>query len=190
MAGFVWLAASGTGLAWLWSYSVTAGESVTASSDWPAGSGLERAAGKFTLVMFVHPECPCSRASLGELDKLLTRCSESIQPEVVFFEPAEKQKEWSDTALWREARELPGVKAVADADGEEARLFAARTSGDTFVFDAAGRLVFHGGITSARGHAGDNDGCVAIESIVHGSPAVRGVPEPPGSTPVYGCPLP
>src|SRR5687768_13165432 len=91
-AGFIWLAASGAGLAWLWSYSATPGESVPASSDWPAASRLQRSPGKFTLVMFVHPECPCSRASLEELGKLLTRCSGSIHPQVVFFEPAEKQK--------------------------------------------------------------------------------------------------
>jgi hypothetical protein len=139
--------------------------------------------------MFVHPECPCSRASLGELEKLLVRCAGSIRSEVVFFEPSEKPEKWGDTGLWRQAREMSGVEAMPDIDGVEARLFSARTSGDTFVFDAAGRLVFHGGITSARGHAGDNDGSFAIEAIVHGSPACGGVSDR-AATPVYGCPLP
>jgi hypothetical protein len=188
-AGFIWLATSGAGLAWLWSYSATPGEIVPVSADWPAASRLERSRGKFTLVMFVHPECPCSRASLGELEKLLARCPESIGSQVVFFEPAEKQEEWSDTASQRQALELPGVQAVHDLDGTEARLFSARTSGDTFVFDTAGRLAFHGGITSARGHSGDNDGCFAIEAIVEGSLSPRGVSDQ-ASTPVYGCPLP
>jgi hypothetical protein len=47
--------------------------------------------------------------------------------------------------------------------GREAALCKATTSGETVVYDAAGKLRFHGGITGARGHIGDNAGCSAIE---------------------------
>jgi hypothetical protein len=51
------------------------------------------------------------------------------------------------------------------------------------LYDAAGRLRFSGGITAARGHAGDNLGRSAIVELLEGdSPTAT-------ATPVFGCSL-
>ncbi|MES2708194.1 MAG: hypothetical protein V4726_16490 [Verrucomicrobiota bacterium] len=191
-AGIVWLGAAGAGLAGLWRYSVTPAEVVENQRVWPEGSALSRSGNPFSLVMFLHPECPCSRASVEELGVLLSRNPEQISAQVLFFTPEDKQAVWSDTTLCRQARAIPGVGVQTDADGREAGLFAAGASGETFVYDPRGVLVFHGGITAARGHSGDNDGLDLIgKRVSHGGPGLRNSagPEEPARSPVYGCSL-
>lgn len=195
VAGIAWLGASGAGLAGLWRYSLTPAVTMAAPPSWPAGSSLLRTPDRFNLVMFLHPACPCSRASIEELGVLLSRSAGKISPNVVFFTPEEKQAEWNDSPLWRQAREIPGLRSTADSEGREASLFGAEASGETFVYDSRGNLVFHGGITLARGHSGDNDGLDAVLRLVIGRSAVaaEGVGSsdnsPPERSPVYGCSL-
>jgi hypothetical protein len=73
--------------------------------------------------------------------------------------------------------------ALLDRDAAESRRFRAETSGDALLYDEHGRLLFSGGITVARGHAGDNAGLGAIEALVRGDTNVR------RQTPVFGCAL-
>ncbi|RYD33094.1 MAG: hypothetical protein EOP86_14175 [Verrucomicrobiaceae bacterium] len=197
LAGIAWLGAAGAGIASLWHYSLIPAGVHKAGRSWPQASALSKAAdGRFSLVMFLHPECPCSRASVEELSVLLARHADRILPQVVFFTPVDKKTEWSDTRLWRQARELPGVRTRMDEAGREAERFGASSSGETFVYDSQGTLVFHGGVTSARGHEGDNDGLAAIGNLVGKSAAETSGTRSPDEggqdevkTPVYGCPL-
>jgi hypothetical protein len=55
------------------------------------------------------------------------------------------------------ASAIPGIKLKSDV-GSVAGQFHANTSGEVFVYDCRGKLRFPCGITSARGHAGDNLG--------------------------------
>ena len=83
----------------------------------------------------------------------------------------------------RTPSKLPATVAISDLGGREAALFKATTSGETVVYDTAGKLGFHGGITGARGHIGDNAGCFAIEAYANaGFTATT-------RTRVFGCPL-
>jgi hypothetical protein len=59
------------GMAALWLYSITAGKEGAPPGRWPESSSLQRTPGASTLVMFVHPRCPCSHASISELAVLL-----------------------------------------------------------------------------------------------------------------------
>src|SRR4051812_31343380 len=68
-----WFAASGTGLWMLWAWDNQPGTAARAPDQWPAATILARDRGGPTLVMLVHPQCTCSRASLGELAELLAR---------------------------------------------------------------------------------------------------------------------
>ena len=56
------------------------------------------------------------------------------------------------------AAEIPGVEVVSDEDDAQSAAFGAAVSGQTLLYDREGRLIFSGGITAARGHAGDNAG--------------------------------
>jgi hypothetical protein len=78
---------------------------------------------------------------------------------------------------------IPGVKLISDVGGTVAGQFHANTSGEVFVYDCRGKLCFHGGITSARGHAGDNVGESAVIDI-----ALREKSDVERS-PVFGCPF-
>lgn len=182
-AFILWVAIVSGGTIGMIVYANTPGHSGQAPGSWPAGSRLSLDAKQPTLVMFVHPHCSCSRASLGELDELLARCHGKIKIYVVFIKPEGAVANWEKTDLWRTASSMPGVHAYVDNDGIEARRFHAETSGQTMLYDPHGALQFQGGITLGRGHAGDNPGRSALEEFVQeGHSSQR-------STPVYGCSL-
>ena len=166
------------------SYQLTPGEHVMAPAEWPAAAPLEFEYGKLNLIMFAHPKCPCTRASLWELEKIVSRSHEKMTSSVFFLKPDQVSEGWEKTDLWRTARSIPGVKTIVDRDGEAAKVFHATTSGFVVVYGADGRLLFQGGITGSRGHAGDNNGQMAVESLVLGKGS-----ESLKNTQVFGCPL-
>ena len=63
----IWLGMVGIGLSWMWEYEATPGEVTTPLTDWPSDSRIERNTDRLTLVVFAHPHCPCTRATIGEL---------------------------------------------------------------------------------------------------------------------------
>ena len=72
----------------------------------------------------------------------------TIHPHVVFFKPSGTAEDWEQTDLWKSAAAIPGVAVSIDVDGAEAQRFQATTSGHTLLYDAEGKLLFSGGITS------------------------------------------
>ena len=154
-----------------------------APPEWPVGTSIGLSERGSTLIMFAHPRCPCTRASLGELEKIVARFQGSVTPWVVFFKPSGADESWDQTDLRESAAAMPGVHVVSDPDGVEARRFNATTSGQTVLYNDRGELLFSGGITLARGHAGDNTGRSAVESYLDDTaPVCR-------QTPVFGCPI-
>jgi hypothetical protein len=135
------------------------------------------------LIMFAHPECPCTRASLEELNQLLAHCQGRLSAAVLFYQPGGLANGWSQASSWKQAKTIPSVRVQSDRDGVEARRFGAETSGFVVLYDAAGKLLFRGGITAARGHEGDNAGLDSIVALVTGQePLSR-------ETAVFGCTL-
>jgi hypothetical protein len=179
----VWLIMAGAGFIVLAKYQNASGAVGRAPSDWPAQTRVALDQKRNTLLMFVHPQCPCSRASIEELNRLLARSHDSVRAQVWFFKPAGFPAEWTRSDLWRSAAAIPGVTVQDDPDGSQARLFGAETSGFVLLYDRRGQLRFKGGITGSRGHAGDNAGESAIVSLLAG----RGVAL--SQTPVFGCSL-
>jgi hypothetical protein len=176
-----WLLTIGTGTAALWHYAGTPGPNSAASDVWPEQAETRRSPDVPTLMMFAHPRCPCSRASIGELAKLMARVQERVRTHVLFYRPATADQEWERTDLWEAAQVIPGVLVHTDEDGREAQRFRAFVSGQTLLYDHEGRLLFNGGITAARGHSGDNDGRSSLTAILHGRTPGR------WQTPVFGC---
>jgi hypothetical protein len=150
---------------------------------WPVDSALQRSNNQNCLVMFIHPKCPCTRASLTELSVLMTKCSKELKAYAVFLRPDGVEADWEKTAHWLRASQIPGVTVVCDRSGLEADRFGAFASGETLVYTSDGKLVFAGGITGARGHEGDNQGLYSIVGILK-----EGDMRCP-STGVFGCPL-
>ena len=166
----------------LFHYENTPGRVGALSQAWPAAQ-IERATDRPTLVMLAHPHCPCTAASVGELAQIMARLQGRVAAYVLFVKPKGAGRDWDDASLRRSAEAIPGVKVVFDPDGVEARRFGAETSGHTLLFGADGRLLFSGGITASRGHAGDNVGESAIVALVHSQTPAR------TQTLVFGCSL-
>lgn len=181
--GGAWLLAVGAGLGWMWNYAQTPGAVEEFSGAWPVASQLPPPVGQPALVVFAHPRCGCTRATLGELAQIMSACRGRVQAQVCFFRPSDSKPEWSQTDLWHAAAAIPGVRVVDDAGGREAESFHATISGQTFLFDSNGLCQFSGGITRARGHAGDNMGRSTVTALLWQKPA------PAQPTPVFGCSL-
>jgi hypothetical protein len=179
----LWIPVVGFGIRTLWQYAGTPGRAATPPAVWPVHTLTRPAPGRASLIIFVHPQCPCSRATMGELAWVMARCREKVGVSVWFYAPAQEPGNWSRTELWRSAAAIPGVRVFEDRDGSEARRFGASTSGQALLYDSGGHLVFNGGITALRGHSGDNYGRDAIVSLVYGKTPIR------QTTPVFGCSL-
>ena len=192
----IWLTLVIVGVGTLRTYSLTPGVAGTPDTSWPSASLIARPSRSFTLVMAIHPHCPCSRASIGELAILMAHSDGRLAALVVFVQPPGFDDNWTKSDLWSSAGSIPGVTRIID-HGVEAKRFGATTSGQTMVYDPRGRLLFSGGITAARGHFGDNAGVSAIARLLDdaetgGSARVVYRNNPvvyAHTTPVYGCPL-
>jgi hypothetical protein len=178
----VWLVAIGVGLQFVMAYENSPGPVGGVPALWPADSRIRRSPDLPTLVMMVHPHCPCSRASVGELSLLMAESQGLVDARVVFVRPVEVPEEWEKTDLWSAVAAIPGVKLSVDNGGVEARRFGSQTSGQVMLYDAGGQLLFSGGITSARGHSGENEGRSAILTLLTKGQAKS-------ETPVFGCSL-
>jgi hypothetical protein len=160
-------------------YSVKPGRPSAPPAVLPDSPGLALAKHEPALLLFGHPECPCTRASLEELARIVA-FGAPVSVRVLFFAP-DAVPSWKTSPSYQIARKIPGVRVLSDRNGEIGRSLGAHTSGDTLFYDANGRLAFSGGITATRGHVGDNDGVDAIIDILRGySPRVR-------TAPVFGC---
>ena len=179
----LWLGTVVTGLGLLARYDNAPGAAARTRSEWPAGSRMVLDVAGPTLVMLAHPRCDCTRASMAELAELMARAHVRPKAYVVLIKPGKVPGGWENTDLWHAAAEIPGVTVLRDDDGAEASRFGAETSGQVFLYAAGGHILFSGGVTGARGHAGDNAGRGAILAILNQDDSQR------TASPVFGCPL-
>ena len=183
IAGIVWLGAAVAVTILMAAVAAAPNRAGSPPAIWPGGSQIMHDANRATLVMFVHPRCPCSKASIGELALLMAHCQGRVSANVLFLKPTDATADWMQTDTWRMAAAIPGVTVQYDERGQDAQRFRVATSGDTVLYDAKGRLIFHGGITISRGHSGDNPGRAALQALLLGKPS------PQAETPVFGCAL-
>lgn len=179
----LWLCAVGAGIAVVLNYQNIRGATGMTPEHWPKGTQLSLDASHDTLLMFAHPKCPCTRASMEELNRILANCHGRVTTHVLFFKPSQFSADWSQTDLQSSAAAIPGVTVQDDLDGKLAEAFGAETSGYVVLYDNQGRLLFHGGVTGSRGHAGDNGGEATVVALIDGDDS-RGK-----EAPVYGCSL-
>lgn len=181
--GIIWIVAVIGGMRTMFSYESSPGAVGAVRTSWPADSKLARPNERPVLVMLAHPRCPCTSASVGELEKVMAHLQGKVSAYVLFLKPHATQANWEDTDLRRAAAKIRGVSVISDVDGAEAKKFGAETSGHTLLYDRDGSLLFSGGITQSRGHSGDNLGENAIVALVedHHSTLAK--------TFVFGCSL-
>jgi hypothetical protein len=157
----------------------------TTRSAFPANSAVALSDDKPTLLLFVHPYCPCTISSLDELDQVVSETKpENLSVTVIFTIAPGLPLGWKQNGhLWSLANHLPGVHILCDQDGVEAKRFHIIASGHALLYNTSGQLLFSGGITPSRGHEGDNAGTEALVNLVLGRTSAV------DRTPVFGCPL-
>lgn len=161
----------------------TPGPKGSSPSRWPESSQLTRHAGRMTLLLFAHPRCPCTLASLSQLQLVLSRTQVPIDCHVVFMAPPHLNAQWVSSPNVVKAEAISKASVVLDRSAVETRRFSAATSGQVLLYDAAGRLSFSGGITPSRGHAAECAGTHALIQLLNHRPTRTGF----AST--FGCPL-
>ncbi len=182
VALLVWSIVVGVGLVYLNEYSVRPG----ATADSPAfisPNDLHKNAKNLpTVLVFAHPQCPCTRATIHELEQLVAHSQGLVEVRVLFLQPQSEPREWVESSLWQQTSKIPDVN-ISTINEKELEQFGEVTSGQTMLYDVAGNLVFSGGITDSRGHEGDNIGRSVIEGYLRGNEiSIR-------QTPVFGCAL-
>ena len=133
--------------------------------------------------VFLHPYCPCSAATISEIERMIARFPLESIPRVmaIMYHSSQEPEDWYQSASWNHLQSIPGLQTFVDVDGMIARAMGVQVSGETLAFDATGFTRFHGGLTASRGHEGTNPGIRSLEQILIGL-------EPERSTlPAWGC---
>ena len=151
--------------------------------SWPTGAPIERATQGSTLVVFLHPRCACSQATVSELARVLEHAGRKVETYVYFVRPPGTPTDWEQGALWRATAKIPGVRLLVDPDGIEAARFGAESSGAALLYDAAGHLTFAGGLTASRGHFGANPSSDQLITTINSDHRAIVTAD------VFGCPL-
>jgi hypothetical protein len=181
--GVLWLAAVAAGFTAAIVHEQTPAPDHRVVIRWPDGATCAPPQSRPLLIVFVHPKCPCTRASLDEIARLHGVCGDQLDMQFVFLQRGDAPWRSEDTDHWETVRKINAGPAFVDVDGVEHRRFGATTSGEVFLYLPTGELAFHGGVTVARGHVGKSAGSAAIEAVVASSAtSIR-------QTAVFGCPL-
>ena len=167
----------------LFEYEMTAGPFVNLKRIFPTKSSILLTHGRPNIILFLHPCCPCSVASVDEFHQLMREGEKDAIGTVVFYMPHEQEAEWSHQPIVSSVKRIRNTSVLYDTDGSQAELFGAATSGHVFIFDGRGVLQFSGGITGSRGHTGDNHNFeMARATIIDRRPKFA-------TAPVFGCSL-
>ncbi len=176
----LWFSLCAFGLSRLALYENAPALSIHGAARWPVP---DLAPGPdYTLVMSIHPQCPCTRATLQELAIALTHCPK-LHAYLLFIKPEGVTEAWVKSDLWSTAANFPRCSLIVDQAGKLSAAFNARSSGQSYLYAPNGQLSYSGGITQSRGHVGDNQGLTTIISLANKeTTTVR-------SKPVFGCSL-
>lgn len=164
-------------------FSTTPGEQESGPATWPHAEPRPGAGQAPLLLVFIHPGCSCTHATLQELDRLLAENHGPIDVVLeVYRSKAMVNSGYSsvlDVTPWFDRRAI----LAADVDGRMARLFRARTSGEVLLYSEGGVLLFQGGMTAERAQLGRSVGAVRLhQALLSGLPARD-------QSPVFGCPI-
>lgn len=185
-----WLSLVAVGFGAIASYSARPGAVGDVPRTWPdnAPAGMTLDPDAPTLVLAVHPRCPCTRATINELERALGASPSRATIYALIFEPGPDDPVHADDAFARTSiaarlASLPGVVMIPDPGAEIATRFGALTSGHTLAYTPDAALGYSGGLTPTRAHEGPNTGTSSLIELFNQRAALA------SDAPVYGCPL-
>jgi hypothetical protein len=147
----------------LWSVLATAGMFAVARSGravsrpetpvdhWPDASPVPRNPGRATVLVAIHPRCPCTPATLIAVHELIRREPGRFDVVCLATHPIDAGDAWVHASNVEMAREIPGAVVVMDPEGDLAAAHGLRASGQVILYAADGKVVFDGGLTPGRG---------------------------------------
>lgn len=175
----IWAVAVGIGMVWIMDYTARPGRSAISPFELKDKNLISPQTNSPKLLIFLHPHCPCGRATLAELARLTAR-NDNLDVIVFFYLPSDQPQEWVESHIWHQAQSISNIKVKIIGD-TEIKQFGAITSGQTLLYDTRRKLIFSGGITPGRGHEGGNAGIETIEKYLRSGKTDF------TETPVYGC---
>jgi hypothetical protein len=179
----IWGLVVGVGMLLVGDYAARPGVAASAPAQWPSESPIRPDGKRPTLLIFLHPRCPCSRASVAEFASISSDCGDRVSVHAVLLQPEGGRERWGQSDIEADLADLPRLRIWPDRGGAETRRFGVSTSGHVLLYDPGGRLIFGGGITPARGHQGASGGGEAVRAGILGTGG--GGPK----YPVFGCAL-
>jgi hypothetical protein len=155
----------------------------TIPARWPGASRIHRAAGQPTLLVFLHPNCPCSIATVHSLQRSLRALRPEARPKTVFVVRPAVRDDWRARQLLATAAETPNGSFFQDDGEKEIARFGADVSGHLLLYGPAGALLFDGGVTPERGQEAESMASDRFQQVL------TGMPRSPVRTAVFGCGL-
>lgn len=137
---------------------------------------------ELTILISVHPDCPCTAASLEQIDRFMVKHSERAK--LFALVQSSENRAPKDGNYWQQITRLPNATPIFDQGGTLAAELGIIASGATAAYDASGTLRFQGGLTASRGHAGSSKGLDALEALASATERLELC-----STPAFGCPI-
>jgi hypothetical protein len=168
-----WITAFAYGAHVMMAYDTTAGR---AADRAPLVASSKRKA--WTCIMIVHPDCPCTRSSLAALREIVARYDDTVEFRIVMVSDERKL----DSTNYKAALSIPKAALTWISSEKADELYDSHTSGQTFILNRSGKVVFTGGITPGRGTDKPSYALQLFESVLAGKPIRE-------FSPVYGCAL-
>jgi hypothetical protein len=165
-------------------FSATPGEQSPAPALLPAnvlGPDGSSASHLPLLLVFIHPQCSCTVATLQQLNQLLDNLPRPVEVVLAVYDSVALHGQAPINSL---ASLHHPFRTLTDGNGRLARRFGAATSGEILLYSATRQLLFQGGITPERAHAGDSPGAQALRAAL-----VSGKPSHAAQSSVFGCPI-
>lgn len=186
---FIWCTGIAFGFTLLVDHGAKPSLQSPSPQQWPSDVEIQRATNVSTLLFFIHPQCPCTFASLAELERLVAQSDSSLQTILILNCPTEKLDEWMQTAVAKRAKGIPGARIFVDIDGKLSANFKASISGQCLLYAPSGQLLFQGGLTASRAHEGENLGQTILFHMLADREPRDLENHEPQVVAVYGCEL-
>lgn len=157
----LWIFVILAGVSALARFAYVPGDAANAPKSWPILTRLPAPANRPEILVFLHPKCGCSQATLRNLETMLPEIGEKAVVKLVLNDLGDP-KLLEESRAFSTAKTLKNITLVVDHNGFETNAFEVKTSGQVMLYDESGRLVFAGGLTPFRGHEGVSEGELSI----------------------------
>lgn len=169
-------------LVFLWTVLAAGGFLLAGKYEWTPGlqTWVPHRGPARSLLIALHPNCPCSLALLRELKPLLATAGRPVPLRALLYtHPSLPQQ----SPLLQELQQFPEIEIISDLHGDRARQLGLHTSGHLIAYGTSGEILFSGGITAGRLSNSPGPAAGILAGILRGRSSIA------AKFPVFGCSL-